>query len=342
MKSKIQNPKSELRPLKQLLTILSSQVFLLWLVGGWIIYYVVSAIWREEAFAGFVSGIGNNIFVQALFIIFLLSGYLNLFRTAKDIFRRGKLNFLSWIILPLGLLLFFTAFFLSILTRETVRSVVGEGNLIKPPWVEKGYRVTRIEPGLKENILDRESDTGIFAYEPNMTVIDQSNKTHRIGAFPPSKIYGMYYHILNFGIAPGVRLLEGNTEREKGYMPLRILVLESSDFFEMPPLPYRFLIRMKPEKSILKNGVLASQYNLKEPVYNVRVFKGDTIVTESDSQEKIRFDNFTLEFFTPTFWILLVAVNDPALPILRLGLLLITIGIPLSFIRLILIRHEKK
>jgi hypothetical protein len=338
----MKNQKSKLRIFNYIYYVLSSKTCLLWLIGGWITYYVVSAIWREEAFAGFVGGIGNNIFVQTLFIIFLLSGYLNLVRTARDIFRRGKLNFLSWIILPLGLLLFFTAFFLNILTRETVRSVIGEGNLVKPPWIEKGYRVTSIEPGLKENILDRESDSGIFAYEPHLIVTKQSGETHRIGAFPPANIDGTYYHIQNFGIAPGIRLFEGNTEKNSGYMPLRILVLESSDFFEMPPLPYRFLIRMKPEKSILKNGVLASQYNLKEPVYNVRVFKGDTIVTESDSLEKIQFDNFTLEFFTPTFWILLVAVKDRALPILRLGLLLITIGIPLSFIRLIVIRNRKK
>jgi hypothetical protein len=338
----MKNQKSKLRIFNYIYYVMSSKTCLLWLIGGWITFYVVSAIWREEAFAGFVSSIGNNIFVQTLFILFLLSGYLNLVRTSRDVFRRGKMNLLGWIFLPAGLLLFFTAFFLSILTRETVRSVVGEGNFVKPPWVDTGYRVTRIDPGLKDSILDTESETGIFAYEPNITIIDQSNETHRIGAFPPSKVYGTYYHILNFGIAPGIRLLEGNTEREKGYMPLRILALESTDSFEMPPLPYRFLIRMKPEKSILRDEVLASQYNLKKPVYNVRVFRGDTIVTESDSQEKIRFDNFTLEFFTPTFWILLVAVKDRALPVLRLGLLLITIGIPLSFIRLIVIRNRKK
>lgn len=342
MNSKIQDPKSKLGLLKQLFSILSSKVFLLWLMGGWITYYVMSAIWREEAFAGFVSSIENNFLVQALFILFLLSGYLNLASAARDVFRKGKMNLLGWIILPTGLLLFFTAFFLSILTRETVRTVVGEGNLIKPPWVDTGYRVTQIDPGLKDSILDTESDTGIFAYEPNMTVINQSGNTYRIGAFPPSKIYGTYYNILNFGIAPGVRLLEGNVERERGYMPLRILALESTDSFEMPPLPYRFLIRMKPEKSILRNEVIASQYNLKEPVYNVRVFRGDTIITESDSLESVQFDNFTLEFFTPAFWVLLVSVKDSALPLLRLSLLLIALGIPLSFIRIIVIHIRKK
>lgn len=342
MISKIQDPKSKIGPLKQLLSIFSSKVSFIWLIGGWITYYVISAIWREEAFAGFVTSIKNDFLVQALFILFLLSGYLNLTRAARVVFRRGKMNLLGWIILPTGLLLFLTAFFLSILTRETVRTVVGEGNLIKPPWVDTGYRVIRIDPALKDSILDTESDTGIFAYEPNMTVIDQSGETHRIGAFPPSKIHGTYYNILNFGIAPGVRLLEGNAERDRGYMPLRILALESTDSFEMPPLPYRFLIRMKPEKSILKNEVVASQYNLKKPVYNVRVLRGDTIITESDSQEKIEFNNYILEFFAPTFWVLLVSVKDSALPLLRLSLLLIVLGIPLSLIRFAVARDRKK
>ena len=69
-----------IRFMKGLYGILSSKAFLLWMIGGWILYYVISAIWLREAFGAFVAGIRENLFMQIPFVLFLLSGYLNLIR----------------------------------------------------------------------------------------------------------------------------------------------------------------------------------------------------------------------------------------------------------------------
>jgi hypothetical protein len=331
----------KLKFINKFLDILSSKVFLFWLIGGWILYYVLSAIWLEEAFGSFVEGIAGSLMIQIPYILFLVSGFLNLFRSSRVMLEKGILQFFVWIFLPLGMLLFFGGFFLSISTRQVGLKVTGEGDIVKPPWVKGGYRISRIEPGLRPNILDTEKEIGIFAHEPKITLIDKSSKSYEVGAFPPAKVEGTYYHILNFGIAPGIRLMEDDRVVNEGYMPLRILTFGSSDFFEIPPYPYRFLTSMEPEKTVLKGEQMTYQYSLERPVYRVRVFMGDQVIYEGDSRNGIQFDNFTLQFFRPTYWIMLEAVKDTAMPLLRLSLLLIALGIPLSLVRLIVIKKPE-
>jgi hypothetical protein len=324
--------------IKILFNFLSSKSCLLWLIIGWIIYYVISAIWTEQVFAGFVDGIDKNIFIQAPYVLFLAVGFLNLIRASREIIKRGKFQHLMWFMLPFGLLLFFSAFFLSIYNRQVGQRIVGQGDLIKPSWVSEGYRLARIVPGLRPNIFDTDSELGIFAHEPRLELVDRTSGKYSVGAFPPEKINDTYFHILNFGIAPGIRFLQEDRVLSEGYMPLRILTFGSSDFFEIPPFPYRYLVSMEPEKTFLKGDAISSQYNLERPVYRVRVFKGDKVIHEGDSRDGITFDNFSLTFFQPSYWILLEAVKDPAMPLLRFSLLLIAFGIPLSLVRLFL-RH---
>jgi hypothetical protein len=318
--------------IKKFFQILSSKAFLFWMIGGWIIYYVISAIWMREAFAHFVNDIKNNILIQIPFVLFLLSGYLNLIRSSLDVFKKNKIQFFAWLLLPLGMLVFLTGFFISINTRQFSTQLVGEGDVVRLPWDTKRYRVLKIKPGLKNRFLDIDP-VGFFEYEPKLILSDGSLSYFEIGAFPPTKIDNTYYHILNFGLAPGIRLFEGKSLREEGYMALKILVPGSSDYFDITPYPYRFSISMEPEKTIQKGDAMISVFNLEDPIYRVRVFKGEELIAEGVSREGIHFDDFTLNFFKPTFWVLLEAVKDPALPVTHAGIVLITIGIPLSIIR---------
>jgi hypothetical protein len=310
---------------------LSSKEFLFLLAGGWIFYYVLSSIWTEQVFAGFISGIGGNPAIQVPYILFLAAGILNTIRISLKIIKRGRIRFLVWIILPLGSLVFLTGFFLSIHNRQAGQRMVGEGDIIRPPWVSETYRVDHIEPGLRPSIVDIEEEAGIFAHEPTLTLIDRSMRRYVVGAFPARKIKDTYYHILNFGIAPGIRLVKDERVVHERYLPLRILTFGSSDFFEIRPFPFSFMISMEPEKTFLKEDTLASEFNLRMPVYRVRVLQGEKVIAEGDSRQEISFDDFTLSFFEPTFWILLEAVRDPALPVLLTGIFLVIAGIPSTF-----------
>ncbi|MBI5194995.1 MAG: hypothetical protein HZA10_01590 [Nitrospirae bacterium] len=325
------------RIIKTPIRILSSKAFLLWVIGCWIFYYVLSAIWLKEAFGSFISGVRVNLFIQAPFLLFLVSGYLNLIRAAKSVFNKGMVQFLLWVLLPAGALLFFTGFFLSICTRQTGQIIIGQGDVIKPPWSSKSFRVTGIKPGLREKFLDIDMERGIFAYEPKLIIIDElSSKESGIGVFPPSKINGTYYHILNFGLAPGIRFSEGGDIKAEGYMPLKILTPGSGDYFKIPQYPYRFLVSMKPEKTFQRGNVYASQFNLKNFSFKIKVFKGEKVIEEGESSEGIIFDNFTLQFFEPAYWAQLEAVKDSARLIILYGILLVFAGIPAWLVRFLL------
>lgn len=320
--------------MKKIISILSSKTFLMWIVGSWIVYYVLSAIWTREAFATFVTGVSRNPFFKIPFVLFLVSGYCNLIRASGEALKKGIVLFLLRVVMPFGVMLFFTGFFLSLITKQFQWIVAGEGQSIQAPWNSERYTVADIKPGLRESFLDIEEEgRGIFAYEPKVTLSDGSSRLHEVGAFPPTKIGMTYYHILNFGFAPGVRLSENGMVRDEGYMPLRILPTGSSDSFEIPPYPYRFLIKLEPEKVIRKKTVTASQFSLKIPRYHVRVFKGEKIVAEAVSSEKITFDTFTLGFFEPAFWVQIEVVKDTGALIMLTGILFMCIGVTLYVLR---------
>jgi len=318
--------------------VLSSKTFLLWLIGGWIIYYVSSAIWMRESFANFVVGMQTKLAIRILFILFLISGYLNIVRVSMDIFKKGRLLFFTWIFFPLGFIVFLSGFFISISTRQFDWITVGEGHTVKPRWSSETCTIGSIKSGLEDSFLDTDVrfGKGIFKYEPKITILDKTSKAFEVGAFPPTKIGNTYYHILNFGLAPGIRLSEKGSVRAEGYMPLKILLPGSSDYSEIQPYPYRFLISLLPEKTIQKGSETASQFNLKKPVYKIKVFKGEKVIAEGDSREEIKFDDITISVFDSTFWILLEAVKDLAVPVVLSGIFLTALGIPLYLLRFFL------
>lgn len=318
--------------------VLSSKTFLLWLIGGWIIYYVSSAIWMRESFAHFVIGIQTRRLIQIPCIFFLVSGYLNLIRASADVYRKGRIQFFVWLVLPFGALIFMTGFFMSIKTRQFDWITVAEGHSIKPQWSADDYIVKKIESGLKDTFLDIDvlSGKGIFNYEPKLVIADKSSSTFEVGAFPPKKIGNTYFHILNFGLAPGIRLLEKEETKEEGYMPLKILLPGSSDYADIKPYPYRLLVSIEPERVIQKGNLKASEFNLKNPLYKIRVFKGEKVIAEGDSRKDISFDNLALSYIGSTFWVQLEVVKDPALPLILAGIFLTVLGIPLYLLRFFL------
>jgi hypothetical protein len=321
-----------LRIMKSAVFLLSSRVFLLWMMGGWITYYVLSSIWMEEAFGSFAVGIRDNLFIRIPFIVFLASGYFNLVRASFMMFTKNKMFFLTRVILPLGVLVFFTGFFLSLSLRESGQRMVGEGDIIKPPWVMSTYHVTAITPGLKDRLSNTGTDRSIFIREPVITLTDRNTQSYNVGTFPPVKIDDTYYHILNFGIAPGVKLFQGDKLRFGGYQPLGILSPGKSDSFSISSYPYRFLVSMEPEQSFREGEGFVSEFNIEKPLYRTTVFMNNKVIAEGDSKEGVRFGNFRLYFTDHTFWVMLEAAKDPGLPVLKLGILLILTGIPLFLI----------
>jgi hypothetical protein len=232
-------------------------------------------------------------------------------------------------------MLYFTGFFLSINMRQFDSRLVGEGDLLRFPWSAESYRISAVKPGLKDRF--RFSDTGgVLDYEPKIILTDSSSGSYEVGAYPPVLVDGTYFHILNFGLAPGVRFYKHNVLIDEGYMALRLLPPGRSDFFEIQPYPYRFLVFLAPEDTDNNGYYSEPVFDLKSPKYSTRVFRGEKVIAEGDSKEGIDFESFRLRYFEPTYWILLESSKDPGLPLMKYGIFIFVFGIPVYILRLIL------
>ncbi len=228
-----------------------------------------------------------------------------------------------WIFLPLGVMLFFTGFFISSITRQMEYILLMKGDVIRPAWLNESYRVTSLKTGIQEGLTAQDTEKGIFAYEPKVIISDESSNSFEIGAFPPSRIKGTYFHILNFGIAPGILVNESGEKKVEGYMALSIRTAGSTDFFDIPSYQYRVGVTMLAPK------------NKNEYPFKARIFKGEKVIAEGDPYKGINFDNLTLYFTDHTYWVQLSVVTDKGILIIVSSLAIILIGLPLSALRLI-------
>lgn len=315
--------------MKRFWEFISSKTLLSLIIVSWVIYYVTSAVWTQEAFATFVVRLEKNIFFQSVFVIFLVSLLSNIVKVAIETKKRGMAILILWVIFPLGVLLFFAGFFISASSRNMQKEIVIEGSVISLPWTSDEFVIEKIKSNLKEETLDIEEDKGFFAYEPKV-LISSGSRRYTVGVFPPENIRGTYFHILQFGMAPGLRLKDKNGVIEEGAMPLRILPPGAEDEFKMSNLPYRFRLRIAPERFIEKGDIRAKVYSLSSPSYEVTIYKGEDKVFGGNSKNTVSFDGLTLEFIQPGYWVILDIVKDYGAVTILAGLLLITIGVPIS------------
>ncbi len=309
--------------MKGLLRFISGKGFLLWLIMGWILFYVTLAVWSKEAFARFVGWLDNNPLVQVLYVLFLISGVLNLVRVSREVLRRGVARFVMWVLLPAGILMLLVGFFLSANLRQFDWIIAGEGDALKPRWQEHPYVLSEIKPPLKDELFAVEGES-VFKYEPKVTV-SADGESFIVGVYPPTMIRGTYYHILDFGLAPGIRLKEGNEVLHERYVPVKILPPGSEGVFEASP--YTVFLKIAPDRTVRKGITKAKLYSLVSPAYEVRVVRGDEVVFEGSSRDGVLFDGRELSFSEPAYWVRIEVVSNPAVNILIAGVAVTGAGV---------------
>ncbi len=311
------------------------------LIGAWIVYYISLFTWSEEPLARFMVGLKNNIFFQILFVIFLMSltgGFLVTLREHK---KRSILYAIMMSFFPLGVIIFFIGFFLSAVIRNDTLILTGKDDMIGIPWSGREYYVMDVKPSIKKKFLDIEieGDSPIFSHEPWILITD-FNTSYRIGVYPPVRIDETFFHILNYGIAPSIRLkdLRGNTILD-GDFAMKLLPPGNIDYAFLGELPYRITLKLLPSGEIKRGKTVAKTYNLDDNLYELKIFRiksknePEILIKETITSQPISFDNYLIEIKGHTYWVLLEIVKDDAVYLIGAGIVIIFTGI---IIRLIL------
>lgn len=317
---------------RQIAYLLGSKGLSVWMVCAWLIYYVTMTIWSKEAFATFVKVLSENILFQGLFVIFLINLSMRSFTYVRQRGGGGRLGRIGGGALLAGVLLLLLGFLVSVTTKRPMRSLVGEEHIIHTPWDGRRYKVQKVVPSLKSSVLDIDEGLGIFRFEPIITV-ESGSRLKEVGAFPPSRFGRTYMHILQCGLAPGVKVSRNGQVFHEGYAALRLLPPGGTDVLKIERTPYSFLVKLVPVEILRKGELEAGRYDLTDPLYDIRVLRGNEEIARGRSDEKIDFDGQSLEILPTTYWAFLDVVRDDGIPIVASGLILMALGLLLKLAR---------
>lgn len=299
-----------------------------WLIWVWALLYVTLAVWGQEAFAFFVTAHIKYPIVLYIscFSVLVFAG--NFVRYAMRGFAARRMKAIPWLVLPAGVVLFLMGFVLMAGFGKSRLMVLQEGQEFKVPGSARSYVVERLDVDVVENYFGEGRGFGLLRSEPNIT-LSNGGVRHIIGAFPPTRFDGVYSHILDFGIAPGIALLERGNIALSGNPILRILPPGTEDSIEIEGLPYRFYVRLAPERIVEQAGEKIIQYDMVTPKYFVRIEKGDETVFDGTSDQEIVFDEFLLRMEPYVYWVWLEFKKGIGIPFIWAGAVLIALGLPL-------------
>lgn len=313
-----------------------------WLLWLWVLYYVTLAMFKDEAFAGFVVAHKTNpvvLGISILTLIILTGAFLRY--CLYGIKRNGKV-FLLNLILPFGVLLFLAGFVFVSGFGISKFLFLQEGQEFRAPWNKEAFRVESVDVKVVENYFEKQQGVGILSREPKVE-FSLGNKRKIIGAFPPTRMGGAYHHVLGFGISPGIELFENGKSVQKGNVNLMLLPPGAEDHIDIEGLPYRIYIRLAPEKIVEDGGEKIKLYDLFNPRFFIRVERGAELVFDGDSDQMVIFDEFALKFYQNTYWVWIKVVRGIGVPFVWAGFLFMLLGAPVSVVLLgiRLFRHSK-
>ncbi|MCK4911252.1 MAG: hypothetical protein KAR83_06405 [Thermodesulfovibrionales bacterium] len=318
------------RARKAMETLFSGRV-MFWLIWCWVLLYVTLAVWGEEAFASFVHAHSRYplVFIISCFSILVFAG--NLARYVLRGFRTRGMLIIPWLILPAGVLIFLAGFVAMAGYGKSKLMVLQEGQEFRLPASSQPYVVESLDVDVLDTYFEADQGFGILRSEPNV-MLARGGVRHRVGAFPPASFDGVYSNILDFGIAPGMVLLERGRIVLRGNSNMRILPPGTQDFFEIEGLPYRIYLRIAPDRIVERAGEKIKLYDLASPKYFVRVEHGDETVFDGTSDQEILFKEYQLRFEPYVYWVWLEFKKGIGIPLVWAGSALIALGLPITLL----------
>ena len=314
---------------------LASPRLLVGLALLWILVYVTVAVWLDEAFAAFVVALGNNPIVQLFYFAFVASLGANLLRMAGNHRSEGALMLLCWAVFPAGLWLYGLGFGLSTVLGLQHWSVVQEGELLELPWQIRPWTMAELRPPFDSEYVEETSSSLLFGHEP-IALFRSGSEEAEVGAFPPSRLGDSDCNLMDFGLAPELRLTREGRTLYEGSIEGRLLPPGVSEEFDLATTGYHVRIRLVPNAHRELAGGTSRVFRMDSPRYHLVVRFGNEILFDGEAATEVQLsDGARLALEGPGYWAWVRCGRDPGRPLLMLGLGLMILGLPLATTRLI-------
>jgi hypothetical protein len=243
----------------------------------------------------------------------------------------GRLGIIPGIVLRAGLALLMLSALMSHHMRETDHALLAQGGRmsVAMPATLLGREVypVRIDAGLSDEFLNLGSAG--FELEEVSAIFRTGQDEFRVTGGYPTRAAGLYWRVRHLGYAQTVQH-EGVLET----LMLDVLPPGTASAHSLAPGGQVHEFRLAPEKAVKKGLITGDVFDLKAPRYELspRGKKGAKVKVRAG--ESALMDGREAAFGLPGHYVRLQAVRDPALPLLRLGFYITSLGVLMMLLRL--------
>jgi len=246
--------------------------------------------------------------------------------------RHGRYGILPGIVLRTGLSLLMLSALMSHHMRQSQEAVVAEGGAVNVIVTGELFGMTveplKIDAGLPQEYLDLgKVSFGIDKISARMSV---DGEEFTVSGGYPTSAGGIYWRVIHLGYAQPVEYGGAVVSLMLDVFPpgnasAHNLKMSGGQVYEF---------RLAPERAIRKGLITGDVFDLSTPRYELspRGKKGGRIKVRAG--ETVVIDGSKAVFGSPGYYVRLLAVRDPAMPLLSAGFFLTALGILLMIARL--------
>lgn len=242
--------------------------------------------------------------------------------------RRGRASILPGMVLRAGIALSLIALVASVYFVAAGQVLLTSGQ--KARVLGQEVQAISIDPGMPAEFLQAGTNVrGGFTLDDIKVTLRSGGREFTATGGYPVRISGLYYRIIHLGYAQ-----PANTVRGQDILMLDVLPPGSVSTHEIGGTgAYEF--RLAPERTVKKGLVSGGLYDLHTPRYaiNPRGGKSEAVVARS-GEGFFKLQGMRITLGQAGLYVRLSVVDYPAMPLLKLGLRAMALGLLMMFVRL--------
>jgi hypothetical protein len=246
----------------------------------------------------------------------------SVYSSGEDIYgTKGRLSFIPGTLMRAGIVVFMASLVLSVHLRRSEEALLREGE--SAALLNTEVRLEKLEPGLPGEFL-QVGDSDAFRLEKvSAGIATSAGETITATGGFPTWAGGLYWRITHLGYHQPVKTGGGET----GFY-LDVLPPGKGHSVRLSESGPSIVFKLEPEKTIKKGLLTGKLYRLDAPFYRIGL-KGEDTVMRLGPGESGGAGGLELSLGESSLYIRVLAVYDPALRWIWVGIVLALVGLAL-------------